>query len=545
MAKNNNLTDYLVDVADAIRKKKGTTELINPQDFASEIVSIESGDTGNSIRVPYLRRNGNGYIDTGVKGANSNLKITIQYSFNAFPPTYWSLVHAYVNENTNATRILFNKNITVLANVNSLASNSVTQSVTLYEGVIYTTQVYSNSSNVYLVHNSIMNVKTRTTGADLGDATILLFKTSSDEVDINIYSLKIEDGDTVIRDFVPHYKDGEFGLYDLVERKFYSNAGEGKFTGELEYVDSEPCGGNSYTGHADAEGLRAIGWTDEDIAYYQENGVDWNEEDDHLHLVPDDNKALYGVLTPYNIGTYKDKIVYLPKISVTGLESLVNKFKDCYNLIAVPHLDTSLATNVQGIFMSCYRLRSVHPLDFSNATNLRYAFYQCYKLKKVDIKITNKCVEFREVFYQCYSLEALSPIDISSAESLYNTFGWCTSLRNLSIVTSNVTSDWGFTFGYCTNLVRIDRLNLANATSVNNIFVACSTIEDVELINLSQSIDMQSYLITKTSLLNAINNSITTASITIKLRPIMYDTYINDPEVLEALANHPNITLAK
>lgn len=315
------------------------------------------------------------------------------------------------------------------------------------------------------------------------------------------------------------------------------------FASEIASIESG--GGNGWTGHVDAEGLRAIGWTDEDIAYYQENGVDWNEEDDHLHLVSEDNKELYGVLTPHNIGTYKNKIVYLPKISVTGLESLANKFKDCYNLIAVPHLDTSLATNVQGIFMCCYRLRSVPPLDFSNATNLRYAFYQDYKLKKVDIKITNKCVEFREVFYQCYSLEALSPIDVSSAESLYNTFSWCTSLRNLSIVTSNVTSDWGITFGYCTNLVRINRLDLANATSVNNIFAACGTIEDVELINLSQSIDIQSCLIAKTSLLNIINNSITSASITIKLRPIVYDTYINDTDVVEALSNHPNITLGK
>ena len=28
-----------------------------------------------------------------------------------------------------------------------------------------------------------------------------------------------------------------------------------------------------WSGHADAEGLRAIGWTDEDIEYYQQNGV--------------------------------------------------------------------------------------------------------------------------------------------------------------------------------------------------------------------------------------------------------------------------------
>lgn len=46
MAKNDNLTDFLADVANAIREKKGTTEPINPQDFASEIASIETGGEG-------------------------------------------------------------------------------------------------------------------------------------------------------------------------------------------------------------------------------------------------------------------------------------------------------------------------------------------------------------------------------------------------------------------------------------------------------------------------------------------------------------------
>ena len=48
MAKNNNLTDFLTDVADAIRSKKGTTAKINPQDFSSEIASIETGGGGTT-----------------------------------------------------------------------------------------------------------------------------------------------------------------------------------------------------------------------------------------------------------------------------------------------------------------------------------------------------------------------------------------------------------------------------------------------------------------------------------------------------------------
>ena len=43
MSKADNLKDFLTDLADAIRAKKGSTDLINPQDFSSEIASLPSG----------------------------------------------------------------------------------------------------------------------------------------------------------------------------------------------------------------------------------------------------------------------------------------------------------------------------------------------------------------------------------------------------------------------------------------------------------------------------------------------------------------------
>ena len=42
MAKNDNIIDFLGDVADAIREKKGTTDPIAAQDFADEIKNIET-----------------------------------------------------------------------------------------------------------------------------------------------------------------------------------------------------------------------------------------------------------------------------------------------------------------------------------------------------------------------------------------------------------------------------------------------------------------------------------------------------------------------
>ena len=50
MAKNNNLTDFLTDVADAIRAKKGTTAKINPQDFSSEIASIPTSGSATTSK---------------------------------------------------------------------------------------------------------------------------------------------------------------------------------------------------------------------------------------------------------------------------------------------------------------------------------------------------------------------------------------------------------------------------------------------------------------------------------------------------------------
>lgn len=52
MAKNNNLKDFLTDVADAIRSKTGDTGLINPQDFSARIVAIETGGGGGDTPAP-------------------------------------------------------------------------------------------------------------------------------------------------------------------------------------------------------------------------------------------------------------------------------------------------------------------------------------------------------------------------------------------------------------------------------------------------------------------------------------------------------------
>ena len=66
MAKNDNLKDFLTDVADAIRAKKGTTDLINPQNFGDEIRSIEDGGGDNRLADAIVKRTITEYINNEI-----------------------------------------------------------------------------------------------------------------------------------------------------------------------------------------------------------------------------------------------------------------------------------------------------------------------------------------------------------------------------------------------------------------------------------------------------------------------------------------------
>lgn len=141
-------------------------------------------------------------------------------------------------------------------------------------------------------------------------------------------------------------------------------------------IESITSGG--YTGHADVEGLKAIGWTDDDIDYYQKYGVDWDEEDDDYNKVPQSNIDLYGSVTTDNIRDYAQIIVYLPKIDTSGLTSLHSMFNGFTVLKATPKLETSQNKNFSFFLGNCHSLKCVYPIDTSSATDMSYMFSACY-----------------------------------------------------------------------------------------------------------------------------------------------------------------------
>ena len=342
--------------------------------------------------------------------------------------------------------------------------------------------------------------------------------------------------------------------------------GLGKVTINTEVEGAKP----KWTGHADAEGLKAIGWTDEDIAYYQENGVNWNEEDDEYHKVTDDNKALYGVLTASNISTYKNIIVYLPKIDTSEVTKMKQMFDGCSSLVAIPMLDTANVTDMSKMFNYCNPLTSIPMLDTSSVTDMSSMFNYCYSLTSIPMLDTSSVTNMNFMFKGCYSLTTIPMLDTSSVTNMIGMFDTCGSLTTIPMLDTSSVTFMNYMFQNCYSLKAIPMLDTSSATNMGNMFYYCYSLATIPMLDTSSVTNMTGMfstcyslthtylknvklaytlnaaaLLSKSSLLYLINNEATTSAITIKLASYAYDKWATDPDIVAALANHPNITLAK
>ena len=301
-----------------------------------------------------------------------------------------------------------------------------------------------------------------------------------------------------------------------------------------------------YTGHADVEGLKAIGWDDDDIAYYQEHGVNWNEEDDDYHKVSEDNKALYGVLTANNISTYKARIVYLPKIDTSTTRSLYNMFNGCTAMVAIPKLDTSNVTNMSTVFFYCYSLVCIPPLDTQKVTDMSSMFNGSRALSYVPPLDTHNVTNMNNMFSSCRVLTSIPPLDTKNVTSMQNLFNECYSLVGVPPLDTQKVTHMGNMFGYAACLTSIPPLDMSVNTNTTSMLAQTVSLVHAYLKNLKQSISLNnSALLSKESLLYIINNEAATEPITITLAAYAHERLAEDEDVVAALRAHTNVVLSK
>ena len=264
-------------------------------------------------------------------------------------------------------------------------------------------------------------------------------------------------------------------------------------------------------GTIDKEGLKAIGWTDEDVLTYKQNIPPHYVWEDDLYKVSDENKALY-LLDDPNPSSYKSNpnIEYVPNKNMESyfakasgfygmnyikgipfydtskVTSMSDMFRGCSNLITIPRLDTSKVTNTSYMFQGCSKLSSIPLLNISNVTNMNNMFDSCSNLASIPLLDTSNVTDMSFAFYDCTNLLTIPQMGTSNVTNMNNMFYGCKSLKTIPLLdTSNVTS-MQYMFTHCSSLKTIPLLDTSNVTNMGQMFYECTSLTDIPQLDTSK-----------------------------------------------------------
>ena len=263
-------------------------------------------------------------------------------------------------------------------------------------------------------------------------------------------------------------------------------------------------------GTVDKAGLKAIGWTDEDILTYEQNKAPHYVWQNDQFRVSDENKALY-LLDDPNPSSYKDNpnITFVPKKNMesyfigsaafynmkyikgipfydfSSMRDAMGLFQNCSSLTTIPELNTSSVTNMMGMFGGCYSLTSIPQLDASKVTDMSSMFQNCTSLTTIPELNTSSVTNMMGMFSSCSNLTTIPLLNTSNVTNMNNMFSSCSNLTTIPELNTSKVINMSQAFYFCTSLTTISRLDTSNVTDMNNMFTNCQSLTTVEGIDFS------------------------------------------------------------
>lgn len=278
-----------------------------------------------------------------------------------------------------------------------------------------------------------------------------------------------------------------------------------------------------FTGNVDEDGLRYIGWNDEDINKLKLY-VDWDSSEDELYKVPQSHKDLYDqcskitvdgrTMLPYSeINKWTKggfKLKYLPMMDFSSVTILDNVFNSQMWLIAMPNINVENVTTIGSAFSNCYQLLYVP--DFNVITgNIWHMLSNCYKVRSIKIKRLEP-TRISEAFVGAYLIKApeldtknvgttdcsrlfsgadlieqMPYLDTSKAKSMNSICYNCSRLRRIPLLnTSNVT-DFQYAFYNAKSLTTLPAIDTSNATKTDGMFYGCTCLTELPALVFSNT----------------------------------------------------------
>ena len=241
------LTNKLTAIGNAIRAKNGETALYTLDEMPQKIAAIEtgSGGSGSSIlpseykEVEFLQVDGSQYIITDYYPTRNTNIISRYYSSSGS-------MYVYGVRNSGDTASFSFLKASTLANCRIGSATVQYSEIVNYADSSLKSVLHTTGS--YPIHLKIVDVFSSTIKVDkYGEVVpeeftsalpLYIFNcnqegtaTSSGFIG-NLYRLTIKENDVIVRDYIPCYRksDSKPGLYDIVNKQFYTNAGSGEFS---------------------------------------------------------------------------------------------------------------------------------------------------------------------------------------------------------------------------------------------------------------------------------------------------------------------------
>ena len=251
------LTNKLTAIGNAIRAKNGETALYTLDEMPQKIAAIEGGGgSGSGVigqlvpedyqQVLYLQCDGSQYLIS-----------------DYYPNGYTQIITQFYNNNNNQSVLPYMYGVRNEGDTASFSSpvrwlalmrwRYGTQTITVDTGAnsnnnssreYYCIQGYTKSDTVgsrllivdittgTIFKNDSYTVEEFQSKLPMYILSCNINGSASDGAEGNLYRLTIKENGVIVRDYIPCYRksDSKPGLYDIVNKQFYTNAGSGEFS---------------------------------------------------------------------------------------------------------------------------------------------------------------------------------------------------------------------------------------------------------------------------------------------------------------------------
>lgn len=206
----------------------GTSETGHYGNGYCRITCIEGKGAAKPEFAEYIESTGSQWIDTGFK-PNNNTRLILDCQVTETPSSIKALFGGRTSEQNSVFGAWINTGVLYPHYGNRVYNSDGTISVNYSQRL-----VLDMNKNIVSINGTS---KTCTTYTFQSTYSLYIGNMNDGGVPdtrpamIKIYSCKIYDNGTLVRDYIPARQNGIYGLWDKVEKKFYSSATSTQFTG--------------------------------------------------------------------------------------------------------------------------------------------------------------------------------------------------------------------------------------------------------------------------------------------------------------------------